>query len=171
VFFLAGTKIMVPAASGVSSYRDLAGHTIIVGAGTTNGAVIRKLASSVSPPINVTDAPNLDAAFDALAAGKADAFASDDILLAGFIATRPVGKGFRIVGDYLSYEPYAIGFRRNDPALADTVAHSFERMASEGRLNALYTRWFIDRLPTGETMDLPISAQLAEMYRALGQPD
>ncbi len=162
---------MAPAASPVASYRDLAGKTIVVGAGTTNAAVIHRLASSLSPPITVTEAPNLDAAFDLLAAGKADAFASDDILLAGFLATRPNGKSFHIVGDYLSFEPYAIGLRRGDPAFADLVNRSFQRMAAAGNLNTLYARWFVNRLPTGETMNMPMSAQLTEMYRVLGQPD
>ncbi len=171
VFFLAGTKLMAPSGSPVASYRDLAGKTIVVGAGTTNAAVIHPPASRLSPPLPVTEAPNLDAAFDLLAAGKADAFASDDILLAGFLATRPDGKRFHIVGDYLSFEPYAIGLRRGDPAFADLVNRSFQRMAAAGSLNTLYTRWFVDRLPTGETMNLPMSAQLTEMYRVLGQPD
>jgi len=171
VFFLAGTKLLVPNGSSVASYRDLGGKTIVVGAGTTNSQVIHRLAASVTPPITVAEAPTLNAAYDLLAAGQADAFASDDILLTGFRATRPDGKRFRVAGDYLSYEPYAIGYRRNDPALADLVRLGFQELAGEGQLDALYTRWFVDRLPTGETIDLPMSAQLTEMYRALGQPD
>lgn len=174
IFFLAGTKLLVPLVEGrpsVSSYRGLAGRTIVVGAGTTNAAAVRRLAATVSPPITVSEVPNLDDAYDMLAAGKADAFASDDILLAGFVATRPDGKRFGITGDYLSYEPYAIGFRRNDPAFADLVRDSFSRMAGEGTLNRLYERWLVDRLPNGETLNVPISPALAEMYRVLGQPD
>ncbi len=171
VFFLAGTKLMVPLGSKVSSYRDLAGRTIVVGAGTTNAEVIRRLASRVSPPLTVAEAPGLDAAYAMLVAGKADAFASDDILLYGFIATRSDGRRFGIVGDYLSFEPYAITLRRDDAAFADLVRSSFGRMAGEGTLSRLYTRWLVDRLPTGETLNLPMSPQLAEMYRALGQPD
>ena len=174
VFFLAGTKLLVPLVNGrpsVGSYRALAGRTVVVGAGTTNAAVIRRLAGTVSPPITVSEAPGLDAAYDMLAAGKADAFASDDILLSGFVATRPDENRFGITGDYLSYEPYAIGFRRDDPAFADLVRDSFTRMAGEGTLNRLYARWLVDRLPNGETLNVPMSPQLAEMYRALGQPD
>jgi hypothetical protein len=29
----------------------------------------------------------------------------------------------------------------------------------------------VDKLPNGKRMNIPISPQLAEMYRALGQPD
>jgi glutamate/aspartate transport system substrate-binding protein len=174
VFFLAGTKLLVPLTDGrpsVSSYRALAGHTIVVGTGTTNAAAVRRLASTVSPPITVTEVPSLDTAYDLLVSGKADAFASDDILLAGFVATKPDGKRFGVVGDYLSFEPYAIGLRRDDPAFADLIRESFGRMASEGVLNNLYARWLVDRLPNGETLNVPMSPQLAEMYRALGQPD
>ena len=174
VFFLAGTKLLVPLANGrpnVSGYRALAGRTVVVGSGTTNAAALHRLAVTVSPAIKITETPNLDAAYDMLAAGVADAFASDDILLSGFIATRPDGKRFGITGDYLSYEPYAIGFRRDDPAFAGLVRDSFARMASEGILNQFYTRWLMDRLPNGERLDVPMSPQLAEMYRAMGQPD
>jgi glutamate/aspartate transport system substrate-binding protein len=145
--------------------------TIVVGTGTTNAIAIHRLAVTVQPPITVTEAPTLDAAYDMLASGKADAFASDDILLSGFIATRPDGKRFAITGDYLSYEPYAIGLRRDDPEFASLVHDSFARMATEGTLNRLYARWLVDRLPNGETLNVPMSPPLAEMYRALGQPD
>ncbi len=174
IFFLSGTKLMVPLRNGrpaVTSYRDLAGRTVVVGTGTTNADAMRRLADKVLPPINVVEAPDLDAAYDTLVAGKADAFASDDILLAGYIATHPGGANFAIVGDYLSYEPYAITLRRDDAAFADLVKAAFARMASEGTLGRWYDRWLVDRLPTGETLRFPMSPYLTEMYRALGQPD
>lgn len=171
VFFLSGTKLMVPLKGGAGSYRDLGGRTVVVGTGTTNADVIRRLAARASPTFTVVEAPNLDAAFAMLVAGKADAFASDDILLAGYIATRPEGANFGIVGDYLSFEPYAITLRKGDPAFADVVKGAFARMASEGTLGRLYTQWLVDRLPTGETLGVPMSPYLTEMYRVLGQPD
>jgi ABC-type amino acid transport substrate-binding protein len=171
VCFLAGTKLLVRKDVAISSYRDLAGKTVVVSAGTTNGDVMKRLAARGTPAFSVVEAPDLPAAYDMLAAGNAAAFASDDILLSGMIATRPDGEQFRVVGDYLSFEPYAITLRREDPDFADLVKRSFERMAGEGTLHALYNRWLTKRLPTGETLNLPISPQLAEMYRALGEPD
>lgn len=44
-------------------------------------------------------------------------------------------------------------------------------MAQAGTLTALYNRWLTGRLPNGETLALPMSPYLAEMYRALGSPD
>ena len=171
VFFLAGTKLMVRGDGGIASWRDLAGKSVAVSTGTTNAEALRHLAGRVSPPITVVETPDLNAAFGMLAAGTADAFASDDILLNGMLATRPDGKRYKIVGDYLSYEPYAIMSRKDDPDFDDVIRASFERMAAEGTLTRLYNRWFLDRLPNGETLGLQMSPQLAEMYRALGQQD
>jgi len=171
VFFLAGTRLMTRKDAAITSYRDLGGKAVAVSAGTTNGDVMKRLAARGAPAFQVVDAPDLPAAYDMLATGKVAAFASDDILLSGMIATRPDGKSFRVVGDYLSFEPYAIMFRRDDPDFADLVKRSFGRMAEAGTLHALYNRWLTKKLPTGETLSLPISPQLAEMYRALGEPD
>ena len=97
--------------------------------------------------------------------------ASDDVLLAGLVATAPEGHRFRVVGDFLSFEPYALPFRRDDPDFAALVAGSFARMARDGVLTERYRRWFNDKVPDGENLALPMSAQLTEMYRALGQTD
>ncbi len=171
IFFLAGTKLMTRKDASITSYRDLGHKAVVVSAGTTNGEVMKRLAARGTPGFEVLEAPDLPAAYEMLAAGKAAAFASDDILLSGLLATRPDGKLFRVVGDYLSFEPYAIMLRRDDPDLSGAVKQSFERMAADGTLHALYDRWLTKRLPTGENLNLPISPQLAAMYRALGEPD
>lgn len=170
VFFLAGTKLMVAADSGIASVRDLAGKTVVASAGTTNAEVMLGL-SRRTPAFTLTQAPDLPAAYGMLAANRAAAFASDDILLAGMLATRPDGARFRVVGDYLSYEPYALIIRKDDGAMAGLVANSFQRMAREGYLKAAYNRWFTGKLPNGQNLNLPMSTHLAEMYRALGEPD
>ena len=169
VFFLAGTQLLVPRASAASSYRDV--RSVAVGAGTTNAAVMRRLAASAAPPLDVVEAPGVPEALDMLRAGKVEAVASDDVLLAGLVASRADGADFRIAGDFLSFEPYAIAFRRDDPQFAAVVRASFARMARDGVLSARYRRWFTDKLPDGQDLGLPMSAQLTEMYRALGQTD
>jgi glutamate/aspartate transport system substrate-binding protein len=61
--------------------------------------------------------------------------------------------------------------RRDDPAFAALVERTFQRLARERRLAELYNKWFTRRLPTGETLNLPISPQLEEFFRVLGQPE
>ena len=62
-----------------------------------------------------------------LASGKADAFATDDVLLYGFIATAKNASDMKVVGEYLSYDPYGLVYRRDDPAFAAVVERTFTR--------------------------------------------
>src|SRR5277367_4459004 len=171
VFFVAGTKLMVPGASAIASYRDLAGKTVVVTAGTTNEAALRTLSDKQKLGVNFVTARDHSESLALLVAGKADAFATDDVLLYGFIATEPSAHGMKVVGEYLSYDPYGLGFRRDDPDFAALVERTFVRMAGESRLTELYDKWFLRRLPTGETLNLPMSPQLSEMFRVLGAPE
>jgi glutamate/aspartate transport system substrate-binding protein len=171
VFFVAGTRLMVKRGNPARSYRALAGRGVSVSAGTTNEAVMQRLASTVSPPLEVKPLPSTDAAFDALAEGQVDAMASDDVLLAGVVALRGVGADYRIIGNYLSYEPYAIGFRKDDPDFSALITATFRHLAASGELAERYDRWFLERLPNGATLNLPMSPELTEIYRALGAPD
>jgi len=171
VFFVAGTKLMVPKSSSVQSYRDLAGKTVVVTEGTTNEAALRTLSDKQGLGINIVTAPDHAQSMALLAGGKADAFATDDVLLYGFIATAPSARDMKVVGDYLSYDPYGLAYRRDDPAFAAVVERTFIRMAGQRRLTELYNKWFLRRLPTGETLNLPMSPQLEEIFRVLGTPE
>ena len=171
IFFVAGTKLMVPKTSAVRSYRDLAGKTVVVTAGTTNEAALRTLSDKQKIGITIVTAPDHAQSLDTLASGKADAFATDDVLLYGFIATAKAASDMKVVGEYLSYDPYGLVFRRDDPAFAAVVERTFARIAGERRLAELYNKWFLRRLPTGETLHLPLSPQLEEVFRMLGQPE
>jgi glutamate/aspartate transport system substrate-binding protein len=171
VFFIAGTKLMVPKPSPIGSYRELAGRTAVVTAGTTNEAALRTLSDKQKLGITIITAPDHAQSLAALVAGKADAFATDDVLLYGLIATAADARDMKVVGEYLSYDPYGLVYRRDDPAFAALVERTFARIAGERRLFELYNKWFLRRLPTGETLNLPMSQQLAEIFRMLGQPE
>lgn len=171
IFFLAGTKLLVLQASPVRSLRDLAGKTVVATAGTTNEAAVRSLSERQSLGIRVATAPDHATSFAQVAAGSADAFASDDVLLYGFVATAANGAGFRVAGDYLSYDPYGLMYRRHDPAFAAVVERTFGRLAETRRLRDLYARWFLRRLPNGQQLGIPLSQQLDTIFRALGEPE
>jgi glutamate/aspartate transport system substrate-binding protein len=171
IFFIAGTKLMVQKSSPVRSYRDLAGKTAVVTAGTTNEAALRTLSDKQKLGISIISAPDHAQSLETLVSGKADAFATDDVLLYGFIATSANARDMKVVGEYLSYDPYGLAYRRDDSAFAAVVERTFTRMAGERRLAELYNKWFLRRLPTGETMNLPMGPQLDEIFRMLGQPE
>jgi ABC-type amino acid transport substrate-binding protein len=171
IMFVAGTKLLVKRASQIQSFRDLNGKSVVVTAGTTNESAIRNLTEKFGIQLNLVLAKDHNASYELLASGKVDAFAGDDVLLYGFIAVRKAENDLEVRGDFLSYDPYGIMYRRDDPELADVVNRVFREMAESRDLQYTYDRWFLKKLPSGETLNLPISAQLDEFFKALGAPD
>lgn len=168
VIFVAGTKLLVKRDSGIKSYRDLTGKTLVVTSGTTNETAMRLLNDKYNLGVVIVAGKDHQASYDMLVAGKADAFATDDVLLNGFVVANKAEASLAVVGDYITYEPYGIMFRKDDPEMADAVRQAFASMAKTGTLVATYHKWFLERTPTGESLELPLSLQLTESLRALG---
>jgi ABC-type amino acid transport substrate-binding protein len=171
IFFVAGTKILVPRSSAISSYRDLHDKTVVVTAGTTNEEAVRAISEKQHLEIKLLVGKDHAESFAMLKEGKADAFASDDVLLYGLVATTGSGDQYHVVGEYLSYDPYGLMYRKDDPDFGAIVDRTFTRLAASRELVQLYNKWFQKRLPTGETLDLPMSPQLEEIFRVEGVPD
>jgi glutamate/aspartate transport system substrate-binding protein len=171
IFFIAGTKILVPRAAAISSYRDLRDKTVVVTGGTTNEAALSAISDKQHLGIKILVGQDHDESFAMLKEGKADAFATDDVLLYGLVATTKTGDRYHVVGEYLSYDPYGLMYRKDDPDFAAVVDRTFSRLAQSRELVQLYNKWFQQRLPTGETLDLPMSPQLEEIFRVEGVPE
>jgi len=171
IFFVAGTKLLVPRSSGISSYLDLRDKAVVVTAGTTNEAAVRAISDKQHLGIKFLVGTDHTESFAMLKEGKADAFATDDVLLYGLVATARSGDQYQVVGEYLSYDPYGLMYRKDDPDFAAIVDRTFSRLAQSRELVQLYNKWFQQRLPTGETLDLPMSLQLDEIFRVEGVPD
>jgi glutamate/aspartate transport system substrate-binding protein len=167
LMFVAGTKLMVPKASSVQALTDLKGKTIVVTKGTTNEQAIQAADKKSSLGLNIVTSPDHEQSFQMLIDGKADAFATDDILLSGLIARHKAQDKYRVTGDYLSYDPYGIMFKKGDPQLSALVERAFRKLGSNRDLVPLYNKWFTARLPTGERMNVPISLQLEEAFKAM----
>jgi glutamate/aspartate transport system substrate-binding protein len=171
IFFVAGTKLLVPRSSGINSYRDLRDRTVVVTAGTTNEAAVRAISDKQQLGIKLITGRDHADSFALLKEGKAEAFATDDVLLYGLIATMQGGDQYHVVGEYLSYDPYGLMYRKDDPDFAAVVDRTFSRLAQSRELVHFYNKWFQQRLPTGETLDLPMSPQLEEIFRVEGVPE
>lgn len=168
VIFVAGTKLMVRRDSSIRTFRDLAHATVSVTAGTTNEKTMQALRERFDLAYAIVPNDDHQSSLDLLLRGQADAFATDDVLLSGLIATRRLQKDYRIIGDYLSYDPYGLMFRKNEPELKRVVETTLYALARQGELERIYDAWFMRRLPTGERIDLPLSPHLEALFRTYG---
>jgi glutamate/aspartate transport system substrate-binding protein len=167
LMFVAGTKLMVPKAGSVQSVTDLKGKTVVVTKGTTNEQAMHNADKKLSLGLNIVTAPDHEQSYQMLVDGKAEAFATDDILLYGLIVRHKSQDKFRVVGEYLSYDPYGIMFRKGEPQLSAVVERTFRKLGSNHDLVPLYNKWFVARLPTGERMNVSISPQLEDAFKAM----
>src|SRR6202045_382866 len=171
LMFVAGTKLMVRKASGISGAADLKGKTVVVTKGTTNEQAMHAVDKKLALGLNIVTGADHEQSYQMLADGKADAFATDDILLYGLIVRHKAQDRFRVPGDYLSYDPYGIMFRKGEPQLASVVERTFHKLGSNRDLIPLYNKWFMSRLPTGERLNVEISPQLEEAFKVLNDTE
>lgn len=169
LMFVAGTRLMVPKASTAKGIRDLAGKAIVVTKGTTNEQAIHAADKKFSLGLNIITAPDHEQSYQMVADGKADAFATDDVLLFGLIARHKAQDKMKVVGDLLSYDPYGIMFRKDEPQFAALVEQTFRKLGTNRDLVPLYRKWFLRRLPTGERLGIELSPQLEEAFKVLDE--
>ena len=148
LIYVAGTKLMVPKAAPVTGIVDLKGKTIVVTKGTTNEQAIAAADKKYALGLTIMAADDHEQSYQMVADGKAQ-------------------DKFKVVGDYLSYDPYGIMFRKGEPQLTAVVERTFRKLATNHDLLPLYQKWFMARLPTGERLGVPISLQLEEAFKAL----
>jgi len=166
--FVSGTKLMVKKGSPIRSFRDLAGKKVAVTSGTTNEKTMRELNDKFKLGLNLAVMKDHAESFGQVAGGQADAFATDDVLLYGLIAQNAdKGGDYQVIGDFLSYDPYGVMFRKDDPQLAKVVTDTFHVLAEDGEIERQYKRWFLRKLPSGTSINLPMSAQLETIIQTM----
>ena len=170
ITFVSGTKLLVKRSSKFRSYRDLKGRIVAATPASTNEAALKTLNAREGLNISILVVPGNTQAFEAVIAGKADAWAGDDALLYATAAESKNPSEFSVLDQFISYDPYGIMYRKDDPALDDLVKRSFERMAQNRELARIYDQWFLRKLPSGRTLGLSMSPQLESIFESMGQP-
>jgi glutamate/aspartate transport system substrate-binding protein len=170
ITFVSGTKLLVKRSSKLKSYRDLKGRSVAVTPASTNEAAIKTLNARQGLNIAIDVVPGNAQAFEALQAGQVEAWAGDDAMLYATAAESKRPADFSVLDEFISYDPYGIMYRKDDPALDALVKRTFERLAETGELARIYSQWFLRKLPSGRTLGLAMSPQLESIFESLGQP-
>jgi ABC-type amino acid transport substrate-binding protein len=140
--FVESTGLLIKAASGLRSLSDMSGRRIAVVSGTTNERAVRAQLSRRQINATVLPFATRDEAFAALQEGKADAFASDKLLLVGVGNQARDSKSLRLLPDELSFEPYGIVLPRGDSDFRLAVNAALSRLYGSGEIEEIFGRWF-----------------------------
>jgi glutamate/aspartate transport system substrate-binding protein len=169
--YITGTKLLVKKSSKVKSYKDLRNKTVVVTQGTTNERIIKALSDKENLNIKFLNAKDHGESFLTVESGRAVAFSMDDILLYGLIAKAKSPKDYEVVGDFLSYDPYGQMYRKGDEDFGLVVRRAIARLMQSGDLAKLYDKWFLQKLPSGETMGVPMSPLLKAAIQLQALPE
>ena len=166
--FYTGTRLLAKKSSHIANYADLAGKTVSSTTGTTNAQVMRKYNTDNGLNMDIVLAKDHSDAMLLVDADRAKAFAMDDILLYGLMATAKNPGEWEVVGDSLQVEPYACMLRRDDPRFKELVDGVLGGMMKNGEFDRLYTRWFMAPIPPNNiNLRLPMAPQLRENLKIL----
>lgn len=140
--FITGTRILVKKESGIGDYTDLTGKTVAVAEGTSNETRLRTMSRLLELNFTILPVGNHDQGFAAVKSGNAAAYASDDVLLRGLLVAAGEAENYTLVGNFLSYEPYALMMRRNDAAFRLMVDRTLADLFYRRELEKIFDKWF-----------------------------
>jgi len=120
---------------------NLSGLRIAVIPGTTTERILKEALDKSSTTVTLIPVKDHADGRTALEQQTADAYASDREILIGLVLTAQKPGTFVLVDRYLSYEPYALMLRRNDPDFRIAVNRSLARLYRSGDVIAIYRRW------------------------------
>jgi polar amino acid transport system substrate-binding protein/glutamate/aspartate transport system substrate-binding protein len=142
--FLTGTQLLVKKGSNIWNVKDLAGKKVGAAQGSTNEKAIRDLNTrgEINPPARLIVFQEHSRGFLALQQGMLDAYCTDGILLSGLKAKAARPDDFVLIGDLLTYDPYAYIVREDDSNFCDFINAQIIQMVKDGKFFRLYEKWF-----------------------------
>ncbi|MEC8575852.1 MAG: amino acid ABC transporter substrate-binding protein [Pseudomonadota bacterium] len=157
--FITGTKLMVRKDSGISSVADLDGKAVALAQGTTNERAVKAAIEELGLDVKVLPVRDHAEGMLSLETDRVDVYATDHILLFGLIAKSKTPDAFAVVGDFLSFDPYALMVRRDDSAFELIGKKALAEVFRSGEINGIYAKWF-DPLDVAQTDLLKAAFQL-----------
>ncbi len=142
VTFVTGTKILARKDSGIESVADLDGKAIALAQGTTNERAVQAAVQAAGLDVKVLPVRDHAEGMLSLETDRVDAYATDHILLYGLISKSKNPDDFAVVGDFLSFDPYALMVRRDDSAFELVGKKALAEVFRSGEINAIYSKWF-----------------------------
>ncbi|HVM80592.1 MAG TPA: amino acid ABC transporter substrate-binding protein [Stellaceae bacterium] len=142
--FLTGTEMIVKKDSGIHGPEELANKKIALQPGTTTETAIKRMMSTAAPTAQIVPVGDSAEGLAAVESGKADAYASDEVVLIGLLRSTKTAQAYRLTGQLYSYEPYALMVHRNDGDFRLIADRTLALIYQNGDIDGIWKRWFGD---------------------------
>ena len=142
VTFITGTKLLVRKDGGIQSVADLGGKVVALAQGTTNERAVLAAVEELGLDVKVLPVRDHAEGMLSLETDRVDVYATDHILLFGLISKSKTPDDFVVVGDFLSFDPYALMVRRDDSEFELIGKKALGAVFRSGEIDAIYSKWF-----------------------------
>jgi len=139
--FIDGGSALVRAGSGLATVSDLKGKRIAVMPATTTEAALKRTLTLTGAGASLVPVKDGAEGLAALQAGKADAYASDRMLLAQLKDSDARGADLAFLQNDFSFEPYALVLPRDDPDFRLLVNRTLADLYKSGEIDPIFIRW------------------------------
>lgn len=164
--FVTATRFAALKTSALSDLADFKGKTVVSTAGTSNLRWLTQANAEQNLGMRIITAKDHSEAFLTVSSGRAVAFFMDDILLAGLVANSRNAEDWMISEKAYTTEPYGIILPKDDPAFKKVVDDAVKAMMSDGRLEALYDKWFMQAIPPRNIkLNWPMTPELRKVIQ------
>jgi ABC-type amino acid transport substrate-binding protein len=164
--YIAGARYMVRADSKIDELPHFEGKKLVSTKGTTPLKAVDQANRERLLGITILEAPDHARAVEMVEKGEADGFAMDDVLLYGLIASRADPSKLKVVGKFLTIEPYSIMINKDEPELKKIADDEMKRLISSREAYAMYERWFMKPIPPKNTaLNMPMNYLLKDFWR------
>jgi glutamate/aspartate transport system substrate-binding protein len=140
--FVDGGSLLATADSKITGVGDLGGKRVAVVPGTTTERALAAAMQKNMVSARVVEVADHAEGLATLETGKADAYASDRVLLAGLTLKAKNTDKLVLSGQIYSYEPYALMIRRGDTAFRVEVNRALASLYRSGAIQPIYEKWF-----------------------------
>jgi glutamate/aspartate transport system substrate-binding protein len=167
VTFITGTKLASKKGSGIKEIEDMNGKVIALSLGTTNEKAIKRVAKEKGIKLKYVMVKDHPQGWLSLETGRADAYATDDVLLFGLISKSKNPSQFQVTGRFLSYDPYGIMVPRNDSTYRRIGNMVMADLMRSGEATKIYNKWFN---PGPTKINMPMSTTLETAFEIQALP-
>jgi len=167
VTFITGTKLASKKGSGIKEIEDMNGKVIALSLGTTNEKAIKRVAKKKGIKLKYVMVKDHPQGWLSLETGRADAYATDDVLLFGLISKSKNPSQFQVTGRFLSYDPYGIMVPRNDSTYRRIGNMVMADLMRSGEATKIYNKWFN---PGPTKINMPMSTTLETAFEIQALP-
>jgi ABC-type amino acid transport substrate-binding protein len=140
--YVDGGAVLVKAGSGLADMAALKGKRVAVISGTTTETALKAALAVLGAQATLVPVRDGAAGLALLAAGGADGYAGDRVVLTTLRQRSATPQVFEFIANDFSFEPYGIVVRRDDPDFRLALNRALVTLYKSGEIDPLFRRWF-----------------------------